>query len=429
MQPAAVSFNLQKRGNYNGYDIFFPRIKHLETSYRKFPMQCNSIDIFCHVVDNFGDIGFVFRFAREFHRANPICRVRVFVDDMNALQTINPAIDPSIQMQSHEGIEYIAYAALTVELMRQLDPADVLIEAFACHIPELYLEAAESRPRVIINLEHLSAEAWVEGYHLRPSLLPFENLKKYFYMPGFTLATGGVIIEHRIERVKPLLAKHRFLCLKGLLAQAGFTIGGLDTSLVGTVFTYERGFDTMIADLKCLEREVVLLAFGDKIRRGMMPTLERAGAGQIRDNHYISGNVQIVFMPFISQQRYDSLLCCADFNIVRGEDSLVRAILAAKPFIWNAYLQDDKYQKVKVEAFLENMDKYFFDREAFSRYRTLSLAFNDAEVESSVQSTGEEYRSFFTNLTKIEHATRGMSYFLARNCDLVKQFSAFINSL
>jgi uncharacterized repeat protein (TIGR03837 family) len=392
-------------------------------------MQCSSLDIFCHVVDNFGDIGFVYRFAREFHAANPICRVRVFIDDLNALQTINPAVDPSLLVQSHEGIEYIAYAALTLGFVQQLDPADVLIEAFACHIPEVFLKAAESRMRVIINLEHLSAEAWVEGYHLRPSLLPFENLKKYFYMPGFTAQTGGVIIDHRIERIKPRLARDRFLFLKGLLAQTGRVVDSLEYSLIGTIFTYERGFDTLIADCNDLQRDVVLLVFGDKSRRGMLRSLERTGGVQIREHHYKSGNVRIVFMPFISQGRYDSLLCCADFNIVRGEDSLVRAIFAAKPFIWNAYLQDNKYQKVKVEAFSDAMEKYFSDREVFSLYRDLLVSFNDAETESSIQVTVEQYRSFFANLTKIEHATKEMSYFLTHNCDLVKQFSAFISSL
>jgi uncharacterized repeat protein (TIGR03837 family) len=392
-------------------------------------MHYRSLDIFCHVVDNFGDIGFVFRFAREFHAANSTVSVRVFVDDMKVLQAIKPAIDPSLRRQSHDEIEYISYAALTVDFVHRLDPADVLVEAFACHIPDLVLQAAESRPRVIINLEHLSAEAWVEGYHLRPSLLSSENLKKYFYMPGFTVATGGVIIDHRIERVKPLLAKHRGLCLKGLLAQSGHIVDGLEGSLVGTVFTYERGFDTLIGDLNSLGRSTVLLVFGDKARKGMVRTLERVGGVQIREHQFKNGTVQVVFMPFISQERYDSLLCCADFNVVRGEESLVRAILAAKPFIWNAYLQDNSYQKVKVEAFAGAMEKYFCDRETFFKYRELLLSFNDAEIESSIQVTREQYRSFFTNLTKIERATREMSYFVARNCNLINQFSAFINSL
>lgn len=135
-------------------------------------------------------------------------------------------------------------------------------------------------------------------------------------------------------------------------------------------------------------------------------------------------------MPFITQPRYDALLCCAGFNIVRGEDSLVRAILAGRPFIWNAYLQRDKYHKVKVEAFSSRMEEYFRgDAEAFSHYRNLLLSFNDAETESSDQVTGERYCHFFRNLTKIEHATKGMSYFLARNCDLVRKFSEFISSL
>lgn len=394
-------------------------------------MQLRSIDIFCHVVDNFGDIGFVFRFAREFHGVNPLCRVRVFVDDLKTFHIVNPAIDPAAPLQSLDGIEYIDIGSITPGFVQKLDVADVLVEAFACHIPGTVLREAESqsRSRVIINLEHLSAEPWVEGYHLKPSLLPAANLKKYFFMPGFTTATGGVIIDHRIERVKPRLAENRLLCLKGLLAQVGCIVDGLESSLVGTVFTYLRGFDTLIADLNSLQRETILLVFGEKSQKGMMCTLERTGGRQIMENHFRSGMVTVMYMPFIAQPRYDALLCCADFNIVRGEDSLVRAILAAKPFIWNAYLQSDNYQKVKVEALVTTMEKYFNDKKAFSRFRDLSLSFNDAEKESPIQATVERYHYFFSNLTKIEHATKGMSYFLARNCDLVKQFSAFIGSL
>ena len=393
-------------------------------------MRFQSLDIFCHVVDNFGDIGFVYRFAREFQASHPYSRIRVFVDDLNALCSVNPGVDPAKTAQHIDNIEYVDSRKLTDEVERELDIADVLVEAFACHIPENVLKAAESRPRVIINLEHLSAEAWVDGYHLKPSLLSSVNLTKYFFMPGFTAATGGVIVDPRIKRTGPRLAERRDAVLRCLLRQAGAGhIDNLEDSLVGTVFTYERGFDNLVHDLNGLHRSSILLVFGEKSGRGMARTLERAGGCRISEHCYTSGKVRVVFMPFMAQPRYDALLYCTDFNIVRGEDSLVRALLAARPYIWNAYLQDEKYQKVKVEALLLRMEKYFTDNAVYSDYRDLMLSFNDAGHESSDQVTGERYHTFFTNLTKIEHATREMSYFLARNCDLIGNFSRFIDSL
>jgi len=395
-------------------------------------MHYRTIDIFCHVVDNFGDIGFVYRFAREFGALNPHCAIRVFVDDVKTLQAVNPSIDPAKSAQTVDGIEFISYDALTDDFVGQVDIADVLDEAFACRIPEPVMKAVSSDPRsrLIINLEHLSAEPWVEGYHLKPSLLPQENLKKYFFMPGLTEKTGGVVVDRRIERSRPRLAAHRVRCLTGLLAQAGHHIDEMENMLVGTVFTYERGFDTLIADLGMHPGPSLLLVFGEKSQRGMQSTFDRIGGRQIRRNCFTHGNVTALFMPFILQPRYDALLCCADFNIVRGEDSLVRALLAGKPFIWNAYLQEEKYHKVKVDALLNWGERFFKeDKDVFTGFRNLQLAFNDAASESSNHITGEQYLHFFTNLTKIEHATRAMSYFLARNCDLVKRFSAFISSL
>ncbi|MCU0608247.1 MAG: elongation factor P maturation arginine rhamnosyltransferase EarP [Chitinispirillaceae bacterium] len=392
-------------------------------------MQFQSVDIFCHVVDNFGDIGFVYRFAREFKACTSGCALRVFVDDLQTFRTIKPEIDPSLLIQSHDGIEYIATGALTTDLVCELDVADVLIEAFACRIPESVFTAAQSRKRVIINLEHLSAEDWVEGYHCKESLLPVKSLRKYFFMPGFTKDTGGLLLDRRIERCKPKLARCRRACLTGLLRAAGHTDLKLDDVLIGTVFTYLRGFDRLLSDLNGCPRGTILLAFGHKSVDGMVSSIKRAAGRQISEQRYQCGNVTILVMPFIPQPRYDTLLCLVDFNIVRGEDSLVRALLAGKPFIWNAYLQDNNYQKVKVEAFLDRFRDYFSDRVVFDRYRELLLQFNDSPSESPLQVTGERYQDFFQSLEKIEQATKEMSYFTNQNCDLIQKLKAFLDNL
>ena len=50
---------------------------------------------------------------------------------------------------------------------------------------------------------------------------------------------------------------------------------------------------------------------------------------------------------------FDRLLWSSDFNLVRGEDSLVRAIWAGAPFVWQLYVQDDGAHGAKLDAFLD----------------------------------------------------------------------------
>ena len=83
-------------------------------------------------------------------------------------------------------------------------PADVLIEAFACELPEvvkqqltdLHQNTPENVP-VWLNLEYLSAEDWVDGCHGLPSMQA-SGIKKFFYFPGFTAKTGGLICERNL---------------------------------------------------------------------------------------------------------------------------------------------------------------------------------------------------------------------------------------
>jgi uncharacterized repeat protein (TIGR03837 family) len=68
--------------------------------------------------------------------------------------------------------------------------------------------------------------------------------------------------------------------------------------------------------------------------------------------------VKLIQLPFIPQEDYDYLLSVCDINLVRGEDSFVRAQWAGKPFIWDIYPQSDLAHEIKLEAFL---DRYFVD--------------------------------------------------------------------
>ena len=97
-----------------------------------------SIDLFCRVVDNYGDIGVCWRLARQLvaeHR----CNVRLIVDDLASFRFIAPEIDPALAEQNFLGVVVIAWSVSDA-----LQPAEIVIEAFACDPPEAYVLAMAS---------------------------------------------------------------------------------------------------------------------------------------------------------------------------------------------------------------------------------------------------------------------------------------------
>jgi uncharacterized repeat protein (TIGR03837 family) len=149
-------------------------------------------DIFCNVVDNYGDIGIAWRLARGLAREHGLA-VRLWVDDLHAFQRIWPEIDVDVNRQDCEGVKVCAWRTPFVPAQ----PAQVVIEAFGCALPESYLIAmSEMSPvPVWINLEYLSAEPWVAEHHGLPSPHPRLPLTKYFFFPGYTPDTGGLLVE------------------------------------------------------------------------------------------------------------------------------------------------------------------------------------------------------------------------------------------
>ena len=157
-----------------------------------------AIDLFCRVVDNYGDIGVCWRLARQLVTEHN-CRVRLVVDDLSAFQFVAPEIDPSLTRQHVLGVEVLDWQASDVSA-----PAEIVIEAFACNPSDAYVlaMAALVEKPVWINLEYLSAEVWVDGVHGLPSPQPKLPLIKYFFCPGFTETSGGLIREAHLDAAR-----------------------------------------------------------------------------------------------------------------------------------------------------------------------------------------------------------------------------------
>jgi uncharacterized repeat protein (TIGR03837 family) len=303
-------------------------------------------DIFCNVIDNYGDIGVCWRLARQLANEQGL-EVRLWVDDLSSFAKLCPEADAAAEKQKCRGVE----VRLWNKNFPEIQPADLVIEAFACLLPESYIAAmaAQAQQPVWINLEYLSAEDWVQGCHKLPSPHPNLPLTKYFFFPGFTRQTGGLLLEG------DLLARRDAFQNDAVQQQAFWQSIGMEMPAADTLkislFAYENAalhglFDAWTASAQpvlCLVPEGRILPqvgqyFGDYTPH----------AGSI----YARGNLHMRVLPFVEQERYDLLLWACDINFVRGEDSWVRALWAGRPFVWQIYPQHDAMHLKKLQAFL-----------------------------------------------------------------------------
>jgi len=302
-------------------------------------------DIFCAVVDNFGDIGVTWRLARQL-AAEHGQEVRLWVDDLVTFARLCPAANANAEQQTHEGVDVRLWA----KTWPGADPADVVIEAFACSLPQPYINAMAASGRRILwlNLEYLSAEDWIVGCHALPSLQA-NGLQKYFFFPGFEAQTGGLIREadlmlRRAEFQGDVAQQADFLATLGVVRQPG--------SRLLSLFAYENPAVAGWLDALAADSHVNQLLVPEGRVLGDVAAwlgLPKVQAGE----HHQRGSLQLNIVPFMTQDEYDLLLWSCDFNAVRGEESFIRAQWAGRPLVWHIYPQEDDAHWDKLNAFLD----------------------------------------------------------------------------
>ncbi|MGE0331012.1 MAG: elongation factor P maturation arginine rhamnosyltransferase EarP [Ramlibacter sp.] len=289
-------------------------------------------DIFCKVIDNHGDIGVCWRLAANLGARG--ASVRLWVDDPAALRWMAPGGAPGVAVQTWND--------------RTLWPAagDVLVEAFGCDPPPVFVEAfarahrhATPSPRWI-NLEYLSAESFVERAHGLPSPVshgPGAGLVKHFFYPGFNPRTGGLLREPDLARRQAAFDREAWAARHGLSA------GTRRVSL----FCYEPpALADLLHQLAQADQPTQLLVTAGRAAAATRAALQQRPA---------TGSLTVHWLPLMDQMQFDELLWACDFNFVRGEDSMVRALWADRPFAWHIYPQDDGAHEAKLQAFLHTL--------------------------------------------------------------------------
>lgn len=301
-------------------------------------------DIFCRVVDNYGDIGVTFRLARQLADEYGVA-VRLWLDDLASLAMLRPETALQAARQTVAGVDVCRWD----EPFDAAQPAQVVIEAFACGLPQAYLEAmaACAQKPVWINLEYLSAEAWVDDCHGMASRHPRLPLTQYFFFPGFSRGTGGLLRE------RTLLAERQAFRAHADRQQAFWQSLGINEAagaLKISLFGYSNPAVHSLLDSWASGAQAVLAVVPEN--RLLRDVEHYCGRSLKAGDELVHGSLRLVVLPFLPQDQYDRLLWACDINFVRGEDSFVRAQWAATPLVWQIYLQDENIHLEKLEAFL-----------------------------------------------------------------------------
>jgi uncharacterized repeat protein (TIGR03837 family) len=350
-----------------------------------------SCDIFCRVIDNFGDVGVTWRLARQLANEFNVA-TRLFVDDLASFGKLVPELDPRLRSQMLNMVDVQKWS----DEDTILTPADCVIEAFQCALPNGYVNAMAQRTPapVWLNLDYLSAEPWVAEHHLLPSPHPQLALTKYFFFPGFETGTGGLLREH------DLFSKREAATSRTNAAE-----------LRVFIFAYpNHALPALIAAIESsATRATITLPVG------------KLAEQYLQTNNAKTSNAIINIQPFVPQTEFDGLLWANDICIVRGEDSFVRAQWAAKPFVWHIYPQAEGAHWQKLNAFL---DRYCtgLTSHAEAAVREMWRAWN-AEDAIAIASA---WRDFLAYRDDLEMHARNWADQLAKQVDLATNLVTFV---
>ncbi len=350
-------------------------------------------DIFCKIVDNYGDVGVCWRLVRQLAGERGI-KTRLFIDRPDMVDILKP------NATDKQNVDIIRWDNGLIYTYA----ADLVIEAFACTLPDPVIAAMKASviPPVWVDLEYLSTESWVDGFHAIPSQHPTTGLTKTVFFPGFSQKTGGLLREFSL-----LEQKNSFL------------------SDIHTQNTWRKNHFMPDIDSNCIDislfcyktaPEVQLLQQLSDYHRPVRVFKPALRPDVMVENH---ASLTMYHIPFLTQKDYDYFLWTCDLNFVRGEDSCVRGQFAGKPMLWNIYVQDSGVHLIKLEAFLELYAAYLTESE-----RDLLAECHNLWNEGGRAGSGN-WHKMLDSLPQLTCGAQKWADFLSGQDDLVTQLLTF----
>jgi len=347
----------------------------------------------CRVIDNFGDAGASWRLARQLAAEHGLA-VTLLIDRPEVLARLVPDLELAHRDACAPGEFRIRRwpreAAGTTARAELADTAlpDVLVCAYGCDPPTALRErlaGAPARP-LWIELDYLSAESWVADFHALPSFKPADGARAWRYFPGFAPGTGG------LPREPSLLAARRAF-ERGDSAQRWWRARELPDGpgLRLSIFCYpEAPLEGLLDELAGADAPSIAVVpapvASAQVDAWVATHGTRASGTALRPSYprWQAGALTLTRPPLLPIDDYDHLLWSCDLNLVRGEDSWIRALWAGRPFVWQPYRQQGQAHEAKREAFLR------WQRDSLGALDTAqAAAMADLEALSRVWCEGE----------------------------------------
>ena len=327
--------------------------------------------ILCSVIDNYGDIGFVYRLSRSISQTERNADLTLVVSNLESFASMAPQVDPCLPYQEVNGWKILDWNNAQECTRRFLEnPPDVVLQCFQCLRPDwldnLLFDKNRTEKIHLINVEYLTAEEWADDFHLLKSATRSSLVKKVNFMPGFTPKTGGLVLDEPFMSFRKNHSE-ALECLRNHVDESAFRflserVAGRETKKAVLIFSYQRDFEPLAR-----------VFAGKEVRIFLAPGLSRKPF--LDAAMKVDPDMEISLLPYLPQNAWDALLNLTDISFVRGEDSFSRSCLAGIPFLWHVYRQDGEFQVAKLEAFLCRI-KPFMETEDFAALRDFSICYN-----------------------------------------------------
>lgn len=372
------------------------------------------ITLLVSVVDNYGDIGFAWRLAKDILRHSDIIEktgkklsLRMCVDSLSSFALLNPAVRPlPVQKISTENGSLTLFDSTAKDECYSFflhRPPRFILELFQCGRPDwmerLLFDEKKSEETLIIMIDYLSAEPYTRRFHLLSSITRSTRVKKINFMPGFFADTGGLIIDRRAVSEKRSASSFRVL-----------------------FFSYPTDFAIVIRALSGFNRKTrgKLSLF---LARGVSFALFLAAYEEYKERNGGEEPFCLTKLSFLSQEEWDEMTDSMDMLFIRGEESLSRAVLSGKPFIHHAYRQSEEYHLVKTAALLDVM-KSDFPPPLFAVLQRAWMSYNkDEELHGKMEAALGE---FFVHYEEIKPCFAAFAARIRSNGNLSEKLLSFI---
>jgi uncharacterized repeat protein (TIGR03837 family) len=359
----------------------------LEASQRPSADELFSVDVFCRVIDNFGDAGVCLRLARALV-VQHVCTVRLFCDDVALLTRFEPVPPKGLSFQ-HWSIQ------------NTIQPAQGVVCGFGCSLNDEYLNklvAIKPQP-AYLHLEYLSAESWVQSTHGLMSIHPRWLTRQRFCNPGFNANTGGLLHEaSAFDEAKALAT----LTLWGSQVPA--------QALRLFAFAYPT------------PSWAVFIAAAAKSQQAIHWVLPQGAAGE-QLWQALQGLPLHTFtrLPYVSQAQFDDALRSCHVAWVRGEDSAVTALFTGLTMLWQLYPQDDGAEKIKMTAYVDAVAQALPQLE-WSKWRSAMEAANGMNDEQALPS----FAAFLSEAKQTQSAVQWTQHCRENVPDLVRTVALWL---